>query len=263
MNVNHQTLKPPIKYPGGKRFLIPRLKEYWIKSKAKRLVEPFSGGLSVALGIEPNDALLNDSNAHVINFYNWVQKGLIIDMPMEYEKDFYYQKREEFNQLISENKITTKKAASLFYYLNRTGFNGLVRFNKSGFYNVPFGKYSKINYKNNFKEYKSIMQTWEFTSNDFSSITVNKNDFLYADPPYDVEFKSYSMGGFDWEDQQRLIEWLSDKKNPIVISNQATKRVTKLYKESGYKLRYISAPRMISCNGDRTPAKEVIATKNF
>lgn len=256
-------MKPPIKYPGGKRFLIPTVKEYWLKCNSKRLVEPFSGGLSIVLGIAPKNALLNDSNPHVINFYNWIKKGLVIKMPMKNEKSFYYHKREEFNQLILENKMTTKKAASLFYYLNRTGFNGLVRFNKSGFYNVPFGRHSNINYKTNFKEYIPIMKKWNLKSGDFSSIKIRENDFLYIDPPYDVEFRSYSMDEFQWEDQVRLVEWLSNKKCPIIISNQATERIIKLYKKYNFKLKYILAPRMISCNGDRTPAKEVIATKNL
>ncbi len=263
MRINGHNLKPPIKYPGGKRFLIPTLKELWIQSNAKRLVEPFSGGLSVALGIEPKDALLNDSNPHVINFYSWVKKGLVIDMLMKHEEKFYYQRREEFNQLISEKKTTTKKAASLFYYLNRTGFNGLIRFNKSGFYNVPFGRHSKINYKTDFKDYSPILKPWEFKNGDFSSLAIRKTDLLYVDPPYDVEFRSYSMNEFQWNDQIRLVKWLSKKECPIILSNQATERIKALYIKFGYKLDIISAPRMISCNGDRTPAKEVIATKNF
>lgn len=260
---NNKNLKPPIKYPGGKRFLIPVIKKLWVESNAKRLVEPFSGGLSISLGIEPKNALLNDSNPHVINFYEWVKKGLVINMPMKYEKEFYYQRREEFNQLISEEIITTRKSASLFYYLNRTGFNGLVRFNKSGFYNVPFGRYSKINYKTDFKNYTPIMKPWEFKSGDFSSLRIRKTDLLYVDPPYDVEFRSYSMDEFQWEDQVRLVKWLSKKICPIIISNQATNRIIELYLNYDYKLDYISAPRMISCNGDRTPAREVLATRNF
>ncbi|MCH8262730.1 MAG: Dam family site-specific DNA-(adenine-N6)-methyltransferase [Proteobacteria bacterium] len=260
---NNKKLKPPIKYPGGKRFLVSKVNELWETSNAKRLVEPFSGGLSIALGILPKSAYLNDSNPHVINFYQWIKEGLEISITMKNKKSFYYQQREKFNNLINESKINSKECAELFYYLNRTGYNGLVRFNKSGLYNVPFGRYKKINYKRTFDEYPENMQSWEFSHGDFSKLKIKTTDLLYVDPPYDVEFRSYSIDRFNWEDQVRLIEWLSNKNCPVIISNQATKRIKELYKENGYKLDYILAPRMISCNGDRTPAKEVIATKNF
>ena len=263
MKPEGQGLKPPVKYPGGKRFLVPAVRALWLKSKTERLVEPFSGGLSISLGIQPDKALLNDRNPHVINFYKYIKKGLKIDLAMKNDEGFYYKRREEFNGLIKRKKINTEKSACLFYYLNRTGYNGLVRFNKSGFYNVPFGRYANINYKTDFREYVPVMKNWRFRSADFSTLDIKPSDFLYVDPPYDVEFRSYSMNEFKWADQERLVDWLADKTCPVVVSNQATKRIIALYKENNFRLRYIRAPRMISCNGDRAPAKEVLAVKNL
>ena len=71
-------LKPPLKWAGGKRWQVPHLRSYWTINAHRRLVEPFCGGLAVALGLMPARALLNDINPHVINFYKWLKRGLII-----------------------------------------------------------------------------------------------------------------------------------------------------------------------------------------
>ena len=78
-----------------------------------------------------------------------------------------------------------------------------------------------------------------------------------------MEFTQYSQDGFTWDDQVRTAEWLSQHKGPVVLSNLATPWIVKLYKSLGFRLRYLEAPRRISCNGDRTPAKEVLALNNF
>jgi len=94
-------------------------------------------------------------------------------------------------------------------------------------------------------------------------VSLSKGDFVYADPPYDVEFTHYSQGGFSWDDQVRAAKWLARHRGPVVLSNQATDRIVKLYRKLGYSLTLLDAPRRISCTGDRTPAKEVIATRNL
>ena len=83
-------LAPPLKWAGGKRWLVPFLEPLWQPHRERRLVEPFCGGLAVALGLRPERALLNDVNPHVINFYRWLQRGLRIDLPMENDETLYY-----------------------------------------------------------------------------------------------------------------------------------------------------------------------------
>ncbi len=151
----------------------------------------------------------------------------------------------------------------LFYYLNRTGYNGLCRFNRAGEFNVPFGRYTKITYRSDFSEYPYVFKDWEFTNQHFERILLDPDDFVYADPPYDVEFRQYSKDGFDWENQVKTAEWLAEHPGPVILSNQATKRVIALYQKLGYRLRFLSAPRRISCTGDRTPAPEVLAIRNL
>ncbi len=261
--IKQDKITPPIKYPGGKRFLVDTIRILWELSKSKRLVEPFCGGMAISLGIAPKKAYVNDINPHVVNFYRSIQQGLKIDMPMENDKAFYYQKREEFNQLIRQKEHLTPLSASLFYYLNRTGFNGLVRFNKSGLFNVPFGRYKKINYQTEFLPIAKTIKHWSIHCGDFSQLRIRKTDFLYVDPPYDVEFRNYSGNNFEWQEQERLVKHLSKYSCPIVISNQATDRIIELYEANGYKIFLIDAPRRISCNGDRKPAQEVLALRNM
>jgi DNA adenine methylase len=256
-------LRPPLKWAGGKRWLVPHLKEIWKKHSSRRLVEPLCGGLAVTLGLLPERALLNDINPHLINFFRQIQSGLFIDLPMENDQEFYYAHRNRFNALPGKGKADTAEAAGLFYYLNRTGYNGLCRFNQKDEFNVPFGSYKNINYVTNFTPYKTVFQQWEFSCVDFEKLQLQEDVFIYVDPPYDVEFTSYSKDGFAWEDQVRLVKWLTKHPGPVVLSNQATDRIVELYTDAGFNIDYHDAPRRISCNGDRTPAKEVLATRGL
>ena len=228
----------------------------------RRLVEPLCGGLAVSLGLAPDKAMINDLNPHTINFYSWLKRGLRIPLEMQNDQTYFYQQRTRFNRLIDENKADTKEAAAIFYYLNRTCYNGLCRFNSKGEFNVPFGRYKKLIYKTDFTEYVSAFADWDFTCVDFEKLSLNPNDFVYADPPYDVQFTSYSKENFDWDDQVRLAEWLARHPGPVVLSNQATDRIRQLYRDLGYTIRTLTAPRMINSTGDRTPAKEILALRN-
>jgi len=215
----------------------------------------------MALGLKPQNALLNDINPHLINFYRQLQCGLPVKIETGNDEQLFYAHRKRFNQLIQEHKAETPEAAQLFYYLNRTCFNGLCRFNRSGEFNVPFGKYQTITYARDFEQYRDLLGRWSFINYDLESLPIGPSDFIYADPPYDVEFTSYSAGGFSWDDQVRTAEWLVKHPGPVILSNQATPRIVALYERLGFSLRYLDAPRRISCTGDRTSAPEVLATR--
>ncbi len=255
-------LRPPLKWAGGKRWQVPHLQPIWESHAHRRLVEPFCGGLAVTLGLMPERALLNDANPHLINFYQWLQKGLRVDLPMENDEALFYQHRDAFNALLASGKGTSRRAAALFYYLNRTGFNGLCRFNRSGAFNVPFGRYARIGYVHDFTPYRDVFEAWTFSCRDVESVPLDSADFVYADPPYDVEFTQYAKEGFSWEDQERTAVWLAKHPGPVVLVNQATPRIEKLYRQLRYEVRFLDAPRRISCTGDRTPAREIIGTRN-
>ena len=256
-------LRPPLKWAGGKRWQVPHLRPIWDRHRHRRLVEPFCGGLAVALGLLPQRALLNDSNPHLVNFYRWLQRGLTIDLEMANDESLFYRHRDRFNALLAAGHAETHEAAALFYYLNRTGYNGLCRFNSSGAFNVPFGRYDRIKYLREFPAYTPLLSAWTFTNVDVEAMALAPSDFVYADPPYDVQFTQYARGGFSWTDQQRTARFLATHAGPVVLVNQATDRIDDLYRALGYEVTYLDAPRRISCNGDRTKVREIVATRNM
>jgi DNA adenine methylase len=255
-------LTSPLKWAGGKRWLLPVLTDI-VGKVPGRLVEPFVGGLSVSLGFCPQDALLNDFNPYLINFYRCLQVGLENIIPMANDPDFFLSYRSDFNRLPEPVGIPDDQQALLFYYLNRTGFNGLCRFNESGEFNVPFGKYKTINYARDFLAYQDLLATWTFTCGDFGNIDLLPTDTVYADPPYDNAFTKYSQRDFIWADQERLAHWLDQHPGRIVVSNHATDRILNLYEGLGFYVKMIEAPRRIASNGDRQPVLEMLATRGF
>jgi DNA adenine methylase len=256
-------LPPPLKWAGGKRWQLPVLQPLWQRHAHRRLVEPFCGGLAVALGLLPERALVNDINAHLINFYRWLQRGFRVTVRLENNPAVFYTHRTRFNLLLREGRESASEAAALFYYLNRTGYNGLCRFNSRGEFNVPFGQYTRIAYATDFTAYRATLARWQFTTGDFATLQLHPDDFIYADPPYDVEFRKYSKEGFDWDDQVRTAQWCAAHRGAVVLVNQASERICALYAGLGFRLEFLTAPRRINCTGDRTPAREVIATRNI
>ncbi len=256
-------LPPPLKWAGGKRWLLPYLRPLYEPHRHRRLVEPFCGGLSVTLGLLPERALLNDVNPHLINFFRQLKAGFKITLPLANDRELYYRYRARFNQLVRAGQADTPEAAQLFYYLNKTCYNGLCRFNRKGEFNVPFGRYVKLNYYHNFSAYQRVLKNWELTCADFEAIPLEADDFVYADPPYDVGFCQYAPAGFTWADQVRLARWLARHPGPVVISNHATERVCRLYAGLGFELRLVPGPRRISCTGNRRPAWEVLAINSL
>jgi len=259
---NVAALRPPLKWAGGKRWQIPHIRPLWEAHRDRRLVEPFCGGLAVVLGLAPAAALLNDVNPHLINFYRWLKRGLQVDLPMANDRALYYRHRQRFNALLADDCHRTREAAALFYFLNRTGYNGLCRFNRTGGFNVPFGRYTRIAYTRDFSRYQAAFADWRFTCTDIARVRFTADDFVYADPPYDVPFTQYAAGGFAWADQVRTAELLSSHPGPVVLANQATPRIRDLYRQLGYATTELDAPRRISRTGDRSPAREVLATRN-
>ncbi|HLR06880.1 MAG TPA: DNA adenine methylase, partial [Pyrinomonadaceae bacterium] len=111
--------------------------------------------------------------------------------------------------------------------------------------------------------YQDLFRRWKFANQDLAPLSIEPDDFIYADPPYDVEFTTYSAGGFSWDDQVRTAELLAKHRGPVLLSNQATKRIVDLYTRLGFDLRFFAAPRRISCNGNRAAAREVLASRNL
>lgn len=257
-------MRPLLKWPGGKRWLAPHVRASYDACGRPRFVEPFAGGLAVSLNLRPENALINDINPHLINLYSQVKGGNLKYPPaIPNEEQAYLNCREEFNSLIRSNQENSLRAAELFYYLTRRGFNGLCRFNLKGEFNVPFGDMGSNYPVRDFTHYKKVFERWDFYCGDFSELKINSTDYLYADPPYDQTFTGYSKGGFSWDDQVRLAHWCSKHEGPLVISNSYTPRIVELYGDLGFKTVCRQAPRAISRNSDgRGSVAEVVATRN-
>src|SRR5262245_47567025 len=100
-------IRPPLKWAGGKRWQLPHLGPIWQAHTRRRLVEPFCGALAVTLGLMPRHALLNDINPHVVNFYRWLQRGLVPTIEMANRSSVYYAHRQRFNALLAAGQADT------------------------------------------------------------------------------------------------------------------------------------------------------------
>jgi DNA adenine methylase len=108
-----------------------------------------------------------------------------------------------------------------------------------------------------------VLAPWVFSHGDIESLPFEDDDFVYADPPYDVPFTHYARGGFSLGRPGARGNASGGAPRPVVLVNQATPRVRELYARLGYRLQFHDAPRRISCTGDRTRAMEVLATRNL
>jgi DNA adenine methylase len=256
-------LHPPLKWAGSKRWLLPRLREMYAPHRWRRLVEPFMGAATVALGLDPQRALLSDSNVHLVNFYVRLRDPRPFTLVMDHAEVTYYAYRDWFNRLAVTEERFSSRAAELFYYLNRSCFNGLCRFNLSGEFNVPRGKYKTVNYRVDFSEYATPLNRWQLAVAEWSWLSPQPDDFVFVDPPYDTEFTAYDGRRFTWEDQICVAGRFARHPGPVVVTNQGTERILELYRHFGYKIETTEAPRSINARGSRAPAIEMIATRNL
>ena len=256
-------LTPPLKWAGGKTWLALKLAEMYEPYRDTHTwVEPFCGGLGATLGVMPKRAILSDSNPHLINLYQQIDKGMT--------SSNYWNSKEQFEDIkrrFNLHQFNDEFSAKAFYNLNRTCFNGLCRFNQKGEFNVGYGNYKKPKLDHDFSIYRETFAYWDFFNWGYqSALSLSKEHirpaFIYADPPYDGGFTGYS-GAFEWDDQVNLAEMLGALNCPVVASNKATDRIIDLYKSLGFAIEYIEAPRRIACNGDRKPVTEMLATKNI
>lgn len=271
---SHKKLKPFIRWAGGKQNLIKEIYENLDLNGVKRLFEPFLGGASFFLYGEFEYSYLSDLNSNLTNCYQQIKlnpKGVHdglsrYDIPVTPE--VYYHERDVFN---NHNGEQTLDQAIRFIFLNRTSFNGIYRVNKSGTYNVPFGKpnpaFSSLEHLE--KISSKLQQTTIFNGfYDEIEQLVQPNDLIYLDPPYPkvsdtAYFNHYTLDKFDNIEQEKVSMFanrLHDKECKVVISNADLPEIRDLY--SNWKISECSAYRYISCKKDRVKVKELII-KNY
>lgn len=256
---------PFVKWAGGKRQLLSRLTKFVPeKDKYNRYVEPFVGGGAVYLALQPQRAILGDSNEELMNCYKVVKDQLdeLIQALLDYQshvsdKGHYYSVRRQDLQ-----SLTSVARAARFIYLNKTCYNGLYRVNQKGEFNVPFGKHERpptLCNEDNLRAISQLLQNVELVAGDFAQTAARacKGDFVYLDPPYHRppkinSFTSYSINGFGENEHKRLAKVFQelDRKGCIVVlTNSDTEFVHNLY--DGYVVEPAMTSRMINCKGDK------------
>ncbi len=264
------SLRPFLKWPGNKHQLVCKIKQ--ILPSGKRLIEPFLGTGALFLNTNFQQYLLSDINKDLIEIYLQLKKTgdkFITEAQKWFQPQYncpeaFYDIRERFNQ--SNNK---KERALLFIYLNRHCFNGLCRYNKSGEFNVPFGRYNPPYFPSKeMQQFHKKAQGVTFKAAHFETIIkqAQPGDVIYCDPPYvplskTAKFTQYSPYSFGEAEQIRLAEWageLSAASIPVIISNHNTDFIQTIYRKA--KIHELEVKRVISCNkATRKPAKEILA----
>ncbi len=272
--------KPFVKWAGGKRQIIDKLKKY-VPLEFNTYYEPFVGGGALLFELAPINAVINDSNKELMNIYSCLcdedKFKKVCSLLNSYEKnhsqEFYYEIRNKDKNKKAYDRLSDYTKAARTIYLNKACFNGLYRVNKKNEFNVPFGKKNKVNTYElsnliTISNYLT-MNNIKILSVDFEEAVIDakKNDFIYFDPTYDSDtltFNSYTEEGFGKKEQIRLakvFKELDEKGCYVMLSNHNTTLVNELYK--GYNIHLIEAKRNINSNGKkRGKVQEVIIT-NF
>lgn len=266
--------RPFLKWAGGKYSLLPELDR--LIPAGKRLIEPFVGGGSVFLNSDKHERfLLADVNADLINLYQMlavVPDSVIYEAMKAFrhlnDAENYTEIREAFNA----QRLDAVERAAAFLYLNRHCFNGLIRYNLDGFFNVGFGKYKAPYFpEEEIKAFERKAHACVFMNAGFrrTLALAGDGDVVYCDPPYEplpgtAGFTNYAAGGFSWDSQVDLAESCvaaHQRGAKVVISNSTAPRVIELYEQHGFTLHRVSARRAISSKGStRETASDVVAT---
>lgn len=222
---------PPIKTQGIKTKLVPHIQTILPNDITGKWVEPFMGSGVVGFNLAGSEAEFSDSNPHIINFYQAIKNRsidpLIVREYLEYEgsillekgEDHYYDIRERFN---------TDAAPLDFLFLNRAGFNGMIRFNRKGGFNIPFcrkpNRFSKAYVTKIVNQVAHITQMvngndYSFTRQGFedSILSAKDGDIIYCDPPYIGRHADY-FNGWNEENENKLFELLSNSPAKFILS---------------------------------------------
>lgn len=226
-------MNPVLKYRGGKSREIPSFLRY-IPDDFDRYIEPFFGGGAVYFYLEPDNAILNDVNQRLMTFYTQLKEQYPLmrkqldKIQTEYEhnqaefkqlkaqspderienanEDLYYRIRNQFNHLENSEYLD----GVIYFFINKTAYSGMIRYNNNGEYNVPFGRYPNLNTRLVTQQHSDLLQGAELLNLDYSEVfnMADERDFIFLDPPYDCVFNDYGnidmMNGFDEAEHRRL-----------------------------------------------------------
>ena len=253
-------MKPLVKYRGGKSKEIPNLIKH-IPHFSGRYVEPFFGGGALFFYLEPKKAIINDINSKLISFYLGIKnnfetlKAELTEIEEIYtinrkrfeelknknpdkrvedkNEPLYYQIRDMFNDL-TEKKYSD---ALLYFFINKTAYSGMIRYNAKGEFNVPYGRYANLNTSLVTKHHSKLLANTEIYNLGYSMIfkMATEDDFMFLDPPYDCVFSDYGnvehKDGFNEKNHIELANQYKQLKCKALMVIGKTLLTEKLYKD--------------------------------
>ena len=273
MNKN-RSLRPILKWVGGKRQLLSSIRPL-VPQEYDTYYEPFIGGGAVLFDLQPEKAVINDSNTELINVYECIRDHpadlvkLLKEHAVNNSSEYFYEIRSQDRERGYAQRPAQERAARIIY-LNKTCYNGLYRVNSAGQFNTPYGRYAHPNIVN--KELIEAMSTYlqgqiTILNEDYQTAlaAADEHSFVYLDPPYmpissSAYFTGYTEGGFGYEEQKRLKETCDDlrkRKVHFLESNSDCDDIRKLYSE--YDITTVKAKRSVNSKANKRGAiKEVL-----
>lgn len=273
--MSNSNIAPFVKWAGGKRQLIPQIRER-MPAQFNNYYEPFVGGGAVIFELLPENAVINDINRALINAYQMIckhpqeflQEINRLDAEMwEDGKEYYYSLREHYNDKLMKDEFDVELAA-LFVFINKHCFNGLYRVNGKGLFNVPYNNSRKSSVdEESIKEISEFLKRVTIISGDFEAACegAGAGDFVFIDSPYaplnPTSFESYTKEGFDIESHRRLanlFDELTARGCYCMLTNHNTELINELYGNKGYTIDVVSVKRMINSDASNRVGEEVI-----
>lgn len=273
--MSNSSVAPFVKWAGGKRQLIPQIRER-MPEKYNDYYEPFVGGGAVIFALLPANSLINDINKALINTYRTIcnesdaflkEVNRLDNDIWEDGKKYYYSIREHYNDKLMRSEYDVELAA-LFVFINKHCFNGLYRVNGKGLFNVPYNNSRRVSI-----DEEAIMAASKYLKGvtiidgDFEQACKNakKGDFVFIDSPYaplnPTSFESYTKEGFDIESHKRLAKLydeLTARGCYCMLTNHNTELINELYGNKDYKIDVVSVKRMINSDASNRVGEEVI-----
>ena len=273
--MSNSSVAPFVKWAGGKRQLLPQIKER-MPEKYNSYFEPFVGGGAVIFELLPTNALINDINKALINAYRQICNApeaflaavkQLDEAMWEDGKKYYYSLREHYNDKLMKAEYDVELAA-LFVFINKHCFNGLYRVNGKGLFNVPYNNSRRTSVDESIiMEVSRYLQGITIMDGDFEEACegAGQGDFVFIDSPCaplnPTSFESYTKEGFDIESHRRLsnlFDKLTNRGCYCMLTNHNTELINELYSGKGYRRDVVSVKRMINSDASKRVGEEII-----
>ena len=263
-------MKPIIKYRGGKSKEIKYFLDF-IPQKYNRYIEPFAGGAALFFYLEPCSAIINDINPRLINFYMAIQNNFellkqeLSILQLTYQSNqknyemlksqksssqyvvnknetLYYLLRDMYNGIIDKKYLD----ATLYYFINKTSYSGMLRFNSKGEFNVPFGRYKNFNTDLISVGHHNLLAKTDISNDDYLDVfeRCSVDDFVFLDPPYDCIFTDYGNVDHDDFTEENHIKLAQDFRNlsskalMVIGKTPLTEELYRKYVKAEYAKKY-------------------------